>query len=36
MAEKYTSQYTGLKIDEAIGLALLLNSLRGREWISYS
>lgn len=29
MAEKYTSQYTGLKIDEAIGLALLLNSLRG-------
>lgn len=28
MAEKYTSQYTGLKIDEAIGLALLLNSLR--------
>ena len=29
MAEKYISQYTGLKIDEAIGLALLLNSLRG-------
>lgn len=29
MAEKYISQYTGLKIDEAIELALLLNSLRG-------
>ena len=29
MTEKYISQYTGLKIDEAIGLALLLNSLRG-------
>ena len=29
MEEKYISQYTGLKIDEAIGLALLLNSLRG-------